>query len=109
MIKQRREEIGDTQTQFANKMGVPRSTVSNWERGVMPHYLPDLVRYLSESPSTPQPLTVQEPAADIPMAQEEIFQLRLPFESAINLEVRIAPQRANTVRFAVQWRDRAAG
>jgi len=109
VIKQRREEKGDSQGDLAVKMGVGRSTVANWEKGVMPPYLPDLIRYLSESPESSQPQTPPEPAADIPLTEDQTHQLRLPFESPINLEVRISPQRADTVRFAVQWMDRAAG
>jgi transcriptional regulator with XRE-family HTH domain len=93
IIKERRAMHGDTQERRAEKMGVGRSTVSNWEKGIMPPYLPDLVRYLSD-----------DPARNGHVAQEHTIQLPLPFDPPINLEVRIAPQRADSIHLAVQWK-----
>ena len=73
----------------------------------MPHYLPDLVKYLSDQPKTPETQTPREPLGDTPLSEEQIYQLHLPFEAPVNLEVRIAPKRADTIHFAVQVKGKA--
>lgn len=93
MIKQRRELRGHTQQQLADRVGVSRGTVANWEKGEMPDYLQELVKYLSDG---------------TPAERDHSYQMLLPFGQASNLELRISPQRADTIRFEVQLHDRAS-
>jgi transcriptional regulator with XRE-family HTH domain len=104
-IRECRDRKGDTQESFASRMRVPRSTVSNWERGQMPHYLPDLVSYLCPAKEPSEP-----PAAEpeIPASDGRTVQLPLPFDPPIHLELRISPQRADTLHFEVVWKDKVS-
>lgn len=55
-----------------------------------------LVKYLSEVPESQKP-----------QVKEEVHQLTLPFDQPINLELRVSPQRADTILFSVQWKNKA--
>jgi transcriptional regulator with XRE-family HTH domain len=92
-IKQRREQRGHTQQEFADRVGVSRGTVANWEKGDMPDYLPELVKYLSTG---------------LPVEEDRSYQMVLPFGHDSNIELRVSPQRADTIRFEVQLHEKAS-
>ena len=97
MIRKRRQEKGHSQKELAKKVRVTRGTVANWEKGEMPPYLEELVKYLSEAPEPHEP-----------QGEEQSYQLSLPFSPPISLELRVSPQRADTIHFAIQWKNKAS-
>lgn len=89
-IKRHRQSLGESQERFGERFGVQRLTVGNWERGTTPNgkHLTALNRQLDgQAEEQGESLT---------------YQLLLPFDRPINLELRVSPQRADTIHLEVQ-------
>jgi DNA-binding XRE family transcriptional regulator len=90
-IKHYRRNLGESQETFGKRFGVKRLTVTNWEKGTQPNsnHRPQLIQLLSDKGAQGEGTT---------------YQLLLPFDQAINLEVRVSAQKADTIHFEVQLR-----
>ena len=95
-IKRHRRNLGESQEQFGARFGVRRLTVASWETGTLPNstHLPKLTQQLNN----------EEDA----QGEGVTYQLQLPFAQPINLEVKVSPQKADTIHFEVQFKRKAS-
>lgn len=87
-IRLYRQANEETQQQLADRLGISRGTLINWEKGEFPPGLGKLVEEMYEAEKT----------------AGQTYQLKLPFEQPIDLEVRISPRRATAIRLDVERR-----
>jgi transcriptional regulator with XRE-family HTH domain len=93
-IRAHRRKMGHTQENLAERIGVTRPAVNRWEkRGTMPtgKHMDKLVEYLNTDPGSQN--------------ERHTYQLELPFDQPINIELRISPQRAESIHFLVKLKD----
>jgi transcriptional regulator with XRE-family HTH domain len=97
-IRRCRRTLGENQEVFGARFGVKRLTVINWESGTQPNgsHLPTLTQLLKEE------------EAKQTHTESRTYQLQLPFDQPINLELRVFPQRADTIHVEVQLLKREA-
>jgi transcriptional regulator with XRE-family HTH domain len=92
-IRRCRQNLQESQSQFAKRFGVTPLAVGNWERGTPPRrkHLTHLTPLLEDSGHA--------------QSESLTYQLQLPFEQPIDLELRISPQRADTIHLEVQLKS----
>jgi transcriptional regulator with XRE-family HTH domain len=90
-IKRYRKAHRESQTKFGARFKVKRLSVFNWEQGKPPNrgHFEELTKLLAEGDA------------------DAGFQLRLPFDSPIDLTIRLSPQPSTTIHFDVQIKHRA--
>ncbi len=71
------------------RLGICRSTLCSWESGDVPQPFGKLI----------------EEMLDAEKARTRTYQLRLPFDEPVDLEVRIAPKKAATVQVDLEWKQ----
>lgn len=86
-IKDCRLNLRESQKVFGKRFGVTHLAVGNWERGTRPHRRHEtaLVLLLKDAHTKEQ-------------HHDPTYQLQLPFDQPINLELKISPQRADTLQ-----------
>jgi transcriptional regulator with XRE-family HTH domain len=97
-----RRRRGLTQFQAARIMGVQRTSLSRWENG-------------REMPCG-ENMTKLRDHLDVPIGSTDeveipqviTYQLLLPFDQPIGIEVKVAPGRQNSVQFEVQLKNIAS-
>jgi transcriptional regulator with XRE-family HTH domain len=94
-VRHYRRSLGESQEKFGARFGVTRLTVSSWEKGTKPNsdHLPMLTEQLKDGEEA--------------LGEGVTCQLRLPFESPVDFEVKVSPlkvspQKADTIHFEVQ-------
>ena|SRR5258706_9932558 len=97
-IKSFRRRLNENQGTFGARFGVTALTVGNWERGVFEPSSRHLSRVTA---AMTQPQSTAE-RVGIP------YQLELPFDQPIELELRITARSADTVRCEVRVISRAS-
>ncbi len=90
-IKLHRIRQGETQEDLADRLGVHRSTINKWENGGLPEELATLIQEMDAS-------------ADI---EGKTFQLSLPFDDRIDLELRVYPKKPDSIRLEVERKQKA--
>ncbi len=91
-IRLHRVSRGETQEEFAVRLGVCRSTVTNWERGILPEPFATLIQEIE----------------DAQRAGGQTYQLSLPFDDPMDLEVRIYPKKPDSIRLEVDRKQKAS-
>lgn len=97
-----RKKIGWTQFTAAEKMGVQRTSLSRWENG---HEMPSGENMTKLRDVLGVPIGSNE---DLDAPEPTTYQLLLPFDRPIGIELKVAPQRADTVQFQVQLKNLAS-
>jgi len=85
-IRHYRQSLGETQDQLAERLGISRATLINWEHGKLPAGIGKLIEEMHEAERT----------------SGRVYQLQLPFDDPIDLEVRISQKRATSIRLDVE-------
>jgi DNA-binding XRE family transcriptional regulator len=95
-IKRYRRSVGENQTEFGKRFGVQRLTVTKWEKGTRPNsdHLPQLTQLLSDREAA--------------QGESLTYQLLLPFDQPINLELRVSAQKADTIHFEARLRRKVS-
>jgi transcriptional regulator with XRE-family HTH domain len=95
-IRRYRKSLGESQKSFGKRFGVKRLTVGNWERGTVPNskHLPPLTQEMNERGKA--------------KGEEGTYQLILPFDQPISLELKMSPQKAETIHFEVRFKRTAS-
>jgi transcriptional regulator with XRE-family HTH domain len=96
-IRDHRRRLGHTQEELAQRIGVTRPAVNRWEtKGIIPtgEHITRLAEYLSTGPESQD--------------ESHTYQLVLPFDQPINLELRVSPHRADAIHFRVQLKSLAS-
>ena len=91
-IRLHRQSQGETQEQLALRLGICRSTLISWEHDDLPQPIGKLIEEMYEVES----------------ARARVYQLQLPFDEPIDLEVRIAPKKSSTLQVDVEWKQKSA-
>ena len=89
-IRLHRLSRGETQEQFALRLGICRSTLIAWEQGNLPQPIGKLVEEMHEAEKT----------------RGRLYQLHLPFDEPVDLELRIGPKRDTSIQVEVEWKGR---
>jgi transcriptional regulator with XRE-family HTH domain len=94
-IRRYRKQMGESQEAFGRRFGVKRLAVANWEKGATPNgkHLPEVERLIRDGETR--------------STESVTYQLLLPFDEPINLEVRMSPRHADTIHFEVQLKRKA--
>jgi DNA-binding XRE family transcriptional regulator len=95
-IRSHRRRSGESQENFGKRFGVRRLTVINWEKGVRPssRHLPQVIEELN--------------AEEDVRSEELTYQLLLPFDQPIHLDLKVLPQTADTIHFEVRLKRNAS-
>lgn len=101
-VRTHRRRTGQTQQQLAEKLGVTRLTVVNWEKGAWPGK--NLVPLVAELRTSEEVTT--EVAAEI--SREFTYQLSLPFEEPITVSLKVGPKTSESLNVEVRF-ERKAG
>jgi DNA-binding XRE family transcriptional regulator len=98
-IRAHRRRTGQTQQQLAERLGVTRLTVVNWEKGVWPGK--NLAQLTDELRTTErEEITItSEPEP----SEAFTYQLSLPFDEPINVSLRVGPRTADSLHFEVHF------
>lgn len=91
-IRLHRIRRGETQQELADRLGIHRSTINKWENGQLQEELAALIQEMDSETD----------------ADGKTFQLSLPFDDPMDLEVRIYPKKPDSIRLEVE-RKRKAG
>ena len=102
-IRHYRERKGWTQTLAATVMGVQRTSLNRWENG---RETPCGTNMTKLRDHLGIPIGTYEDR-DAP-SEGQAYQLLLPFDRPIELELRVNPKRADTVQFQVRLKDIAS-
>lgn len=91
-IKLHRQRRGETQAELAVRLGVCRSTVSDWERGNLPQPFARLIDEIHEDEKS----------------RGSTYQLQLPFSEPLDLAVRIVPKKTTSIEVEFEWKQKNA-
>jgi transcriptional regulator with XRE-family HTH domain len=96
-IRHYRRQKGWSQAQAATEMGVQRTSLNRWEKG---REMPCGANMTKLRDHLNMPIGSNEG----PEAPDngQVYQLLLPFEQPIDLELRVTPKRADAVQFEVR-------
>ncbi len=97
-VRAHRRRTGQTQQQLAERLGVTRLTVVNWERGTWPgRNIGPLIEELRTSEEVPEAEIAEG------VREEKTYQLSLPFEEPITVSLKVAPGTADALHFEVRF------
>jgi transcriptional regulator with XRE-family HTH domain len=94
-VREHRKRLGLNQQQYGERFEVNRITVNRWEAGTT---IPDgdhMTRLLEE---------IRAGEAQAIEKEEDTYQLSLPLEELVGLELKISPGTADSVQFQARWR-----
>jgi len=97
-IRTCRTRLGLSQDKVARSLGVTRAALNRWENEramPTPEHMAKLVEHLDIR------------IGPIRASESQVHQLLLPFDPPINVELRLTPQRADTIQFLLQLKDLA--
>ena len=102
-IRDYRRRRGWTQTHAAVVMGVQRTSLNRWEQG---REMPSGRNMAKLCDHLRIPIGTSEDV-DAP-SEGRTYQLLLPFDQPLELELKVSPKRADTVQFQVQLKGVAS-
>ena len=104
-ITRYRKRRGWSQIQAARVMQVQRTSLNRWEKG---HEMPSCENMTKLRDHLQMPIGTNEEATEVLNAQpghQNLYQLALAFDQPIELELRVMPQKADSVQFQVRLKD----